>query len=297
VTRSAIVPAPTRCRSLTLEWGTRTYVMGILNVTPDSFSGDGVLSPEAAVNRGLALIAAGADILDVGGESTRPGSAPIGVAEELDRVVPVIRAIRDRTDVPISIDTSHAPVAGAALLAGADIVNDVLGFQGSDRDLPGVSAAHGAIVVAMHNRPAQATAQTGIGGYFEAVPYEALLKEIAVSLRESVSTLIAAGVPEEHIILDPGIGFGKTPEQNLELVARLGELRVLGRPLLVGPSRKSFIGVALDLPPDDRVEGTAAAVTLAIEHGADIVRVHDLPAMARVAQMADAIVRGWTDDS
>jgi dihydropteroate synthase len=271
--------------------------MGIVNVTADSFSGDGILSPQAAVERGLALIAAGADILDVGGESTRPGSAPIGVAEELHRVVPVIQAIRERTDVPISIDTSHAPVAGAALQAGADIVNDVLGFQGPDHDLPGVAATHGAFVVAMHNRPAQATAETGIGGYFEEVSYEALLKEIAASLRESLTLLLAAGVPEDHVILDPGIGFGKTPAQNLELLARLAELRSLGRPLLVGPSRKSFIGVTLNLPPDDRVEGTAAAVALAIERGADIVRVHDLPAMARVARMADAVVRGWTAGS
>ncbi len=296
MTRPSILPSPVRCRSLTLAWGSRTYIMGILNVTPDSFSGDGVLSTEAAVARGLQLIAAGADILDVGGESTRPGHAPISVEDELHRVVPVIRAIREKSEVPISIDTSHAPVAGAALLAGADIVNDVLGFQGPDRDLAGVAATHGAVVVAMHNRPAQATTSSQIGGFFEDVPYEALLKEIAASLRESVEVLRAAGVPEEHIILDPGIGFGKTPEQNLELIARLGELRALGRPLLVGPSRKSFIGITLNLPPDDRVEGTAAAVALAIERGADVVRVHDLPAMARVAQMADAVVRGWTDD-
>ncbi len=270
--------------------------MGILNVTPDSFSGDGVLETETSVARGLQIIAAGADVLDVGGQSTRPGHTSIGVEEELHRVVPVIRAIREKSDVPISIDTSNAPVAGAALVAGADIVNDVLGFQGPDRDLAGVAATHGALVVAMHNRPAEATISSELGGYFADTSYQAMLDEIAASLRESIETLRAAGIPEDHIVLDPGIGFGKSPQQNLELIARLGELRGLGRPLLVGPSRKSFIGMTLNLPPEDRVEGTAAAVALAIERGADMVRVHDLPALARVARMADAVVRGWTDD-
>jgi dihydropteroate synthase len=266
--------------------------MGILNVTPDSFSGDGVRSPEAAVAHGLQLIADGADILDIGGESTRPGSEPVAVAEELRRVIPVLQAIRPRTAIPISIDTSRAPVAAAALAAGADIVNDVWGFR-RDPELAAVVAGHGAIAVAMHNRAAPATTTESIGGYFSAVSYDDLMADISESLRGSLQILQEAGVPAEHVILDPGIGFGKTPEQNLELMRRLPELRALGRPVLIGPSRKSFIGITLGLPPEDRVEGTAAAVALGIHGGADIVRVHDLPAMARVARMADAIVRGW----
>jgi dihydropteroate synthase len=268
--------------------------MGILNVTPDSFSGDGIASLSAALERGLQLIANGADILDIGGESTRPGAEPVAVGEELRRVVPVLEAIRERTSIPISIDTSRARVADAALAAGADIVNDVWGFR-RDPELAGVVAGRRAIAIAMHNRAAPATSAGVVGGFFDAVSYGDLIAEIADWLRESLAILVAAGVPAERVILDPGIGFGKTPEQNLELMHRLGELRALGRVLLIGPSRKSFIGMTLDLPPEDRVEGTAAAVALGIQGGADVVRVHDLPAMARVARMADAIVRGWTE--
>jgi dihydropteroate synthase len=286
-------PAPVRCRDLLLDWGARTYVMGILNVTPDSFSGDGILDPGLAVERGLKLLEAGADILDIGGESTRPGSQPIGLEEELRRVIPIVEAIRRASNAPISIDTSNAPVAEAALQAGADIVNDVKGFRG-DPELAGVAARHGALVVAMHNRVGTAVSAAAIGTYFGKAEYQDLVGEIAAELRESETILLDARVAEEHVIFDPGIGFGKTPQHNLELMRRLGELRDLGRPLLIGPSRKSFIGLTLDLPPEDRVEGTAAVVALGIQQGADIVRVHDLPAMARVARMADAIVRGRT---
>jgi dihydropteroate synthase len=268
--------------------------MGILNVTPDSFSGDGMTTPGPAVERGLELIANGADILDIGGESTRPGAKAVTLDEELRRVVPVLEAVRARTSIPISVDTSRAPVADAALAAGADIVNDVWGFR-RDPDLAGVVARHGALAIAMHNRTAIPSSDGVVGGYFHAVSYGDLIAEIAASLRESMEILRSAGVPDEPVILDPGIGFGKTPEQNLELMRRLQELKSFGRPLLIGPSRKSFIGMTLGLPPDDRVEGTAAAVALAIRGGADMVRVHDLPAMARVARMADAVVRGWSD--
>jgi dihydropteroate synthase len=281
---------PSVCGSTTFAWGTRTFLMGILNVTDDSFSGDGVLGLEAAVERGCLLAANGADIVDVGGESTRPGASPIEVAEELRRVIPVIRRLRERLMIPISIDTYRAAVAESALEAGASIVNDVWGFQ-KDPELAATVARHGACAVATHNRAASPT-RTDLGGFFGYVDYTDLLAEIAHGLRQSLELLTAAGVARERIILDPGIGFGKTPEQNLQLLARLYVLRSLGRPLLVGTSRKSVIGLALGLPPDQRVEGTAATVALAIRQGADVVRVHDLPAMAYVARMTDAVVRG-----
>lgn len=283
---------PVRCRQTVFRWGERTYIMGILNVTPDSFSGDGVLDPAAAVERGLRLLADGADILDIGGQSTRPGAEPVPVEEELRRVAPVLREIRTRTSAPISIDTSRAEVAEEALRLGVDIVNDVWGFQ-RDPALAGVVARFGALAVAMHNRPAAATRVGTVGGYYRAVTYGDLLAEIIDGLHSSLELLANAGVSPERVIIDPGIGFGKTPQQNLELLRRLGELRTLGRPVLIGPSRKSFIGLILGLPPEERRDGTAAAVAIGIQNGADIVRVHDLPAMARVARVADAIVRGW----
>jgi dihydropteroate synthase len=265
--------------------------MGIVNVTPDSFSGDGIPDPDAAVARGVHLAAAGADILDVGGESTRPGAEPVSAAEERRRVVPVIQGLRERVAQPISIDTYRAEVAEAALDAGADLINDVWGF-GRDPELAGLAAARGTPVVAMHNRTASAAVAGGLGSYFPDVTYAHVVADVIRELEASIDRLTAAGVPREHIIVDPGIGFGKTPQQNLELLRRLDGLRALGQPILVGTSRKSVIGHTLDLPPDQRVEGTAATVALAILHGADVVRVHDLPAMARVARMADAVVRG-----
>lgn len=268
--------------------------MGIVNVTPDSFSGDGIQDPDAAVAHGVFLAAHGADVLDVGGESTRPGSTAVDAEEELRRVLPVIRELHRRVEIPISVDTYRASTAEAALGAGATIVNDVWGFQ-RDPDLASVVARHGAHAVAMHNRRGAATSAARVGSFFPQMDYADLLGDIIRGLEESVHVLTEAGVPRERIMVDPGIGFGKTPQQNLELLQRLEELRRLDLPLLVGPSRKSFIGLALGgLPPDERIEGTAAVVALAIAKGVDVVRVHDLPAMARVARMADAIVRGTT---
>ena len=281
-------------------WGTRTYLMGILNVTPDSFSGDGLLSPqgatEAAIERALnqarRFIAAGVDILDVGGESTRPGSAPISTAEERARVIPVIKALAENLEAVISIDTYKHEIAEEALQCGAHMVNDVWALR-ADPKLAETVARRGVPIVLMHNRSSwvHAEIRERLGGRYVDMPYENLIEDIRRELLESVQSAREAGIPEEHILLDPGIGFGKTVEQNLELMNRLDEIRALGYPLLIGPSRKSFIGYTLDLPPDQRLEGTAAAVAVSIVRGADIVRVHDVESMARVARMTDAIVR------
>ena len=282
--------------STTFHWGRQTYLMGILNVTPDSFSGDGLLREAdwvaAAMKEAEGQIAGGAHVLDVGGESTRPGSVPIPAEEELRRVLPVIRELAKSVNVPISIDTYRAEVARKALDAGATIINDVWGLR-MDSKMARVVAESGAAVVIMHNRsrPKDAVQEAQLGGRYIGVEYEELLGDIIRELSESIDLALAAGMKPEKIIIDPGIGFGKTVEQNLELVNRLGELKTLGYPILVGPSRKSFVGYTLNLPPDQRVEGTAAAVALAIDRGADIVRVHDVAAMNRVIKIADAIVR------
>jgi len=271
--------------------------MGIMNLTPDSFSGDGLLAGgevlAAAREQGRRFLAAGADLLDIGGESTRPGSQPVASEEELSRVLPAIRALAaDFPDALLSIDTYKAAVAEEALKAGARLVNDVWGLR-ADPDLAGVAARAGAPVVLMHNRskPANAQVLERLGGRYIGMEYVNLLEDVRRELLESVGIARAAGIPDERILLDPGIGFGKTVEQNLELIDRLGELRAFGYPILIGPSRKSFIGYTLDLPPDQRLEGTAAAVAVAITRGADIVRLHDVEAMARVVRMTDAIVR------
>ncbi|MEX1248744.1 MAG: dihydropteroate synthase [Anaerolineales bacterium] len=277
-------------------WGSRTYVMGILNITPDSFSGDGLATGAGAVSAALALArrfaAAGVDILDVGGESTRPGSQAISAQQEKARVLPVIQALAAELDVPISIDTYKAEVAAAALDAGAHMVNDVWGLR-ADPGLSPLVAERGVPIILMHNRsnPANAELREKLGGRYVGVEYANLIEDIKKELTASVSMARRAGIPDERIILDPGIGFGKTVEQNLELLNRCGEIRELGYPLLVGPSRKSFIGYTLDLPPERRVEGSAAAVAIAIARGADLVRVHDVEQIARVVKMTDAIVR------
>lgn len=279
-----------------LPFGSRTFIMGVINVTPDSFSGDGLadrVDPvESALEQARGFATAGADILDVGGESTRPGSSPVSAQEELRRVIPVVQAVRSELDVLLSIDTYKAEVAKAALQAGANWINDVWGLR-ADPQMAAVAARTGAPVIIMHNRsrPADAELQTRLGGRYIGVKYENLVEDVKRELMESVELARVAGVQDEQIILDPGIGFGKTVEQNLELIDRLAEIRALGFPVLLGPSRKGFIGYTLDLPVDQRVEGTAAAVAIGIARGADIVRVHDVETMVRVARMADAIVR------
>ncbi len=294
-------PAALKIGNQTFDWGARTYVMGILNITPDSFSGDGLLGVSGAGGDLAALalaqarqfVAAGADLLDVGGESTRPGSQPVDQAEELARVLPVIQAIAaEFPDIAISIDTYKAGVAQAALESGASIVNDVWALR-ADPALAGVAARFHAPVILMHNRsnPASVEVRERLGGSYLGAEYGDLLADVKRELLESVAIAHTAGIPDEHILLDPGIGFGKTVAHNLALIDRLGEIRALGYPLLLGPSRKSFIGYTLNLPPDQRLEGTAAAVAIGIARGADLVRVHDVEAMARLARMTDAIVR------
>ena len=266
-------------------WGERTYVMGVINVTPDSFSNDGVGGDvDAAVRMAAQFQEDGADIIDVGGESTRPpgiygNSKPVSVDEELGRVVPMIEAIKRETDLPVSIDTYKAAVAQAAIEAGASIINDIWAFQ-RDPEMRKVAADAVMPVVLMHN-------QVG-------TEYDDPVPDIVESLRQRVDSAVHGGVRQENIIVDPGMGFGKTAEQNLEILRRLGEFGALGLPLLVGMSRKSTIGYVLGLPVEDRVEGTAATVALSIAGGADIVRVHDVKEMSRVARMTDAVIRGWS---
>lgn len=272
------------------EWGRRTFVMGIVNVSPESFSGDGVTDVEAAVTQALRFVEDGADILDVGGQSTRPrysatvetgeaasGYEELSAEEELERVLPVIEGIARVCDVPVSIDTYKVAVAEAAIDAGARIINDVWGLK-KEAALASVAAKHGTPLILMHNQPEP--------GYTRLIP------DIVASLRRSIAVATEAGVGRDRIIVDPGFGFGKTIEHNLGVLRRLGEIKAaLGLPLLLGTSRKSTIGRVLDLPVDERVEGTAATVALGIAQGADIVRVHDVKQMARVARMTDGVVR------
>ncbi|MBI4300499.1 MAG: dihydropteroate synthase [Chloroflexi bacterium] len=269
----------TRCGGAEFRWGERTYIMGIVNVTPDSFSGDGLGSDVfAALAQARRFVEEGADIIDVGGESTRPGSSPVSAEEEMARVLPVIERLSAEISIPISIDTYKAEVARRAVQAGATMINDVWGLKRSP-EIAEIAAAAGAVLIMMHN-------QTG-------TEYADLVDDVKTSLRQSLERALAAGVSWEKLIIDPGIGFGKTAQHNLELLRRLAELRELGRPILLGTSRKSTVGAVLGLPVDQRVEGTAATVAIGIANGADIVRVHDVAAMARVCRMSDAIVRGW----
>jgi dihydropteroate synthase len=285
-----------RIASSLFEWGSQTYIMGIINVTPDSFSGDGLLSDQEwvkrAVEQGLHFNQEGAHILDVGGESTRPGAEPVEAEVELQRVVPVIQALRREVDLPISIDTYKAEVAAAALDAGAHLVNDVWGLR-MDPALADLCAQRRVPVVVTHNRsrPRNASQEARLGGRYVGTVYENLLADVADELQLSINLAKAAGVPDEHIIIDPGIGFGKTVEQNLTLLNHLDSLKALGYPILLGTSNKSFIGYTLNTPPEDRLEGTAATVAIGIARGADIIRVHHVKEMSRVAKMTDAIVR------
>ena len=279
------------------EWGQRTYVMGILNITPDSFSGDGLMTVgdllEHALRQAEHFLKHHADILDVGGESTRPGSQPINADEEIERVVPVIDAIRRKfPEAIISLDTSKAKVAEAGFKAGAQILNDVWALR-ADPELASVAKSFNAPVILMHNRsnPASVEVREKLGNAYIGSEYENLIEDVKRELMLSVEIAKKAGVEDGQIILDPGIGFGKKREHNLELIYRLAEIRALGYPILLGSSRKSFIGFTLDLPADQRVEGTAATVAVGITRGADIVRVHDVKEMSRVVRMTDAIVR------
>ena len=272
------------------DFNTRTFLMGVLNVTPDSFSDGGrFLSPEAAIERGLRMAEEGADILDVGGESTRPrgstygaGASAVSPDIEMARVVPVIEALAARTATPISVDTWKAPVAEAALRAGAVIVNDISGFH-FDPALPAVVASAGATAILMHT-PFPPWEMP------DRVSYHDLMEEVQAYLRQGVGAAERAGV--RQLLLDPGLGFGKSLGENYELLRRLGELRALGYPLLVGASRKSFIGKILDLPVEDRLEGSLAALAAAVIGGASVVRVHDVDASRRAAAVADAVLRG-----
>ena len=293
-------PTPSRIGPALFPWGERTFVMGILNVTPDSFSGDGLLADpetegetgggagapdpvEIAVATGRRRVAAGADILDVGGESTRPGHEAVALEEERRRVVPVIAALRAALpDTPLSIDTTKPAVAEAALAAGADLVNDIWGV-GDDDTLARLAADHGVPLVVMHNR-AEAR-------------YTTFFPELIADLQRALERALALGVRWDDLIVDPGFGFGKTAAHNLELMRDLSALSMLGRPIVLGTSRKSTLGRVLDLPVGERLEATLATTALGIAGGADIVRVHDVRANVRAARMSDAIVRGtWQSD-
>lgn len=259
-----------------LNLGSRAHIMGILNVTPDSFSDGGMFfDREHAVAHALKMESMGADIVDVGGESTRPGAKPVSAVEERRRVIPVIKALAKRLKIPISVDTSKSEVAREALDSGAVIINDVTALK-KDRKIAGLACRYKAAIVLMHIKGTPRTMQRD-------PRYKDLVSDIAASLRKSIGIAKGAGVPDDRIIVDPGIGFGKTPEHNLEILKRLGEFRSLGYPIMVGPSRKSFIGKR------DRLFGTAAAVSIAIANGADIVRVHDVREMRQVAQITEAI--------
>ena len=268
-----------------LDFSRKTYIMGILNVTPDSFSDNGLYFDKTrAIKRALQMAEEGADIIDIGGESTRPGSEPLAIEEELRRTIPVIEALLKETNIPLSIDTYKSGVAKKALDAGASMVNDISGLR-FDPGMAKVVAEYKVPLVVMHMKGTPKDMQTN-------PVYEALMPEIMDSLRESIRFAIESGVPEDKIIIDPGIGFGKTYEHNLEIINSLQSLSLMEKPVLMGPSRKAFIGKVLgDVPPQERLEGTAAAVSISIMNGANIIRVHDVKEMAKVAKVADAIKR------
>jgi len=271
------------CRGKELDLNSRTHIMGVLNVTPDSFSDGGKYNdPQRALQRALEMEEEGADIIDVGGESTRPGSDPISPEEELDRIMPVLELLVKEVEIPISVDTYKARVAETALELGVHMINDISGLH-FDGEMARVVADYDVPVVLMHIRGRPKDMQNN-------PVYKDLMGEIIDYLQESINLALESGVKEENIIVDPGIGFGKKPEDNLLILRRLGELKTLGYPLLIGPSRKSFIGKFLGLPVDQRLEGTAACVALGISNGADIVRVHDVKEMKRLTQITDLIL-------
>lgn len=267
----------TRCGNVEFRWGQRTYVMGVVNVAPDSFSGDGLRSVDDAVAQARRFVAEGADIIDVGGESTRPDFTPISIEEELGRVLPVVERLVNELPAPVSIDTYKSAVARDAVAAGARMINDVWGLK-RDPEIAQVAADSGIPLVITQNQ--------------RGASFHHFFPELVADLERSLQLALKAGVEWSNIIVDPGVGFGKTVEQNLEIVRRLSELKSLGRPILLGTSRKSFIGLVLDLPVDQRLEGTAASIAIGIANGADMVRVHDIGQMVRVVRMSDAIIRG-----
>jgi dihydropteroate synthase len=273
-------PGVTSCGGKTFRWGERTYVMGIVNVSPDSFSGDGLDNVDDAVAQAHRFVSEGVDMIDVGGESTRPGTAPestqSAIERELSRIMPVLERLCGRIDVPLSVDTYRYEVARRALDIGVNMINDIWGLRQSP-ELAGLAAERGVPIIMMSNQRD--------GGYTRIMP------AIIADLKRAIDTALDAGVPWENTIIDPGIGFGKTLEQNYEIVRRLDELKALGRPVLLGTSRKSMIGLTLDVPADQRLEGTAATVAIGIANGADIIRVHDVREMIRVCRMSDAIIR------
>ena len=277
-------------------WGTQTYVMGVINVTPDSFSGDGLGQKDKLVDNALELgtnfVKAGAHLLDIGGESTRPGSSTITIREELDRVIPVVQALADNISVPISIDTSKSIVADEALTAGASIVNDIWGLR-KDPELANVISKRQSAVILMHNSSQPLDTETNelLGSRYKSTLYNDFLPSIRADLENSVSIARNANIDKANIIIDPGIGFGKSITQNTRLINELNYFTELGYPILIGPSRKSFIGYTLNLPVEERLEGTAASIAIAIARGADMVRVHDVKSMARVVHMTDSLVR------
>jgi dihydropteroate synthase len=281
----------TQCGKAVFHWGKRTYIMGVINLSPDSFSGDGLRDVEEAVAKAKRLAAEGADIIDVGGESTRPGSLPISVAEEIHRVVPALERLSNETSLPLSVDTYKLEVARQALDAGANMINDIWGLK-QEPKLAELAAQRGVPIVLMSNQR-------------DSPPPGDIISVVTADLHRAIEQALNLGVPGENIIIDPGIGFGKRQAQNLEILRRLEEFKKLGRPILLGSSRKSFIGWVLDLSPeqrpkgaafvppsDQRLEGTAATIAIGIARGADIVRVHDVKEMARVCKMSDAITRG-----
>jgi dihydropteroate synthase len=272
-----------QCGPYTLDYGDKTLIMGILNVTPDSFSDGGKFNQlEAALEHAKEMVEQGADIIDIGGESTRPGAEKVSLEEELRRVIPAVKAVANEVNAPISVDTYKAEVAKQAIEAGAHIINDVWGAK-ADPKMAEVAAYYDVPIILMHNR--------------ENKNYQNLISDMIADLFESISIVKAAGVKDENIILDPGIGFAKTFEHNLEVMRNLHQFKKLGYPLLLGTSRKSFIGQVLDLPPEARMEGTGATVCFGIQQGCDIVRVHDVLPIARMAKMMDAMIgKGGKDN-
>ena len=264
------------------KWGRRTYIMGILNITPDSFSDGGkFIGLNDALAQAKEMVEDGADIIDIGGESTRPGAEPVDYAQEIVRIIPVIKALKQEFDIPISVDTYRASTAYAALSAGADMVNDVWGLK-NDPDMAKVIAEHGVPVCIMHNS--------------HTAEYKSLIEDVLTGLGQSIEIALKSGIKEENIIIDPGIGFGKTPDQNLDIMIALDRIKNLGYPILLGTSRKSFIGKVLGLPVEDRLDGTLATSVFGVTKGVDVLRVHDVRQNKRAAIMTDRMVRGeWTE--